>query len=255
MPVLISYSHIDRTRALLLKRALTQKGIGVWLDEHNIELGEPIQERLLEMIRECDMMLVLTTPNSLTSEWIAWEIAEARTREDRERQWLILPILLSGENLHPALYGRKYADFRTQETQERGFNSLVRKLLNQQSAEDPALSNNVDLFTPRGLPVMAPTAAVVPAPVPEEPEEDSSLVYLESPIVGTAYLRPSPDSPRFVQVGDRVRRWQVVMIIEAMKLMNEIEAQMDGVVVKVFSEEGQPVEYGEHLMAFEPLDP
>lgn len=81
-------------------------------------------------------------------------------------------------------------------------------------------------------------------------EEDTTLV--KSPIVGTYYDAPSPDSPPFVKVGDAVRPGQVLCIIESMKLMNEIEAEIAGVIVSKMVENGHPVEYGEGLFAVRP---
>jgi acetyl-CoA carboxylase biotin carboxyl carrier protein len=78
-------------------------------------------------------------------------------------------------------------------------------------------------------------------------EEDAGLAEVKSPIVGTFYRTPDPNSPPFVSVGDHVRVGQVLCIIEAMKLMNEIEAEVGGEVVKVHRESGQPVQYGDPL--------
>ena len=72
---------------------------------------------------------------------------------------------------------------------------------------------------------------------------------MKSPIVGTFYAAPSPDAEAFVQVGDRVQTGKVLCIVEAMKLMNEIESDASGEVVKVFVTSGQPVEYGQALFA------
>ena len=80
---------------------------------------------------------------------------------------------------------------------------------------------------------------------------DDSTTMVEAPIIGTFYEGPSPDAAPFVQVGDRVEPGQVLCIIEAMKLMNEIEADTAGVVVKRFVSNGQPVEYGEALFAIQ----
>jgi acetyl-CoA carboxylase biotin carboxyl carrier protein len=97
---------------------------------------------------------------------------------------------------------------------------------------------------PGGSPAPAsPSAAAAPAPA----EADPGLVVVKSPIVGTFYRAPDPTAPAFVSVGDRVRVGQVLCIIEAMKLMNEIEAEVAGEVVKVHHENGQPVQYGEPL--------
>jgi len=84
------------------------------------------------------------------------------------------------------------------------------------------------------------------------PAADESLSYVKSPIVGTFYEAPSPDAPPFVRVGDRVTPGQVLCIIESMKLMNEIEAEIAGTVVARLVENGSPVEYGEALFAIRP---
>lgn len=86
----------------------------------------------------------------------------------------------------------------------------------------------------------------------EEVDEASDLVYVKSPIVGTFYESPTPGAPAFVKVGDRVSAGQVLCIIESMKLMNEIEAEVAGVITSKLVENGRPVEYGESLFAVRP---
>ena len=81
---------------------------------------------------------------------------------------------------------------------------------------------------------------------------DDGLVRVESPIVGTFYRAPEPESDPFVKVGSQVQKGEVLCIIEAMKLMNEIDAEQDGEIVKIFVENGQAVEYGEVLFAMKP---
>jgi acetyl-CoA carboxylase biotin carboxyl carrier protein len=81
------------------------------------------------------------------------------------------------------------------------------------------------------------------------PAQAEGLHILNSPIVGTFYRAPSPDAPQFVEVGSRVRKGQVLCIIEAMKLMNEIESDVDGVIVEIYPQNAQPVEFGEPLFA------
>jgi acetyl-CoA carboxylase biotin carboxyl carrier protein len=91
-----------------------------------------------------------------------------------------------------------------------------------------------------------------PAEEPPPPVLDPNLVAVKSPIVGTFYEAPSPDAPPFVNVGDRVQVGQVLCIIESMKLMNEIEAEVAGVIVSKLVENAQPVEYGETLFTIRP---
>jgi acetyl-CoA carboxylase biotin carboxyl carrier protein len=89
-----------------------------------------------------------------------------------------------------------------------------------------------------------PIALTPPPPV--EPVPDAG-VYISSPFVGTFYRAPSPEAPQFVDVGQSVRKGQVVCIVEAMKLMNEIEAESEGRIEEILVENGAHVEYGQHL--------
>lgn len=107
-------------------------------------------------------------------------------------------------------------------------------------------------------------------PVPQEPEESegnesvepqeaepekgkNNLIFITSPMVGTFYLAPDPSSSPFVEVGDPVEKNQTLCIIEAMKLMNEIESEIEGVLEEIYAENGKPVEYGQKLFAIKPL--
>ena len=102
---------------------------------------------------------------------------------------------------------------------------------------------------------------VMAAPNPGEPaaqpltvaSEDVDLAIIKSPIVGTFYRAPDPDAKPFTDVGQMVKAGQVLCIIEAMKLMNEINAECDGEVVKVYVENGRAVHYGERLFAIRPI--
>jgi acetyl-CoA carboxylase biotin carboxyl carrier protein len=99
----------------------------------------------------------------------------------------------------------------------------------------------------------APTAAAAAPRASMEPGADEAqLLTIEAPMVGTFYRAPSPDATPFVRDGDRVKKGQVVCIIEAMKLMNEIESKVAGRVVKMLVENAQPVEYGQPLFLLEP---
>ena len=114
-------------------------------------------------------------------------------------------------------------------------------------------------------PVMVPQAvqSFVPPPVlhahsatrPEESAQeplDAGLVTIDSPMVGTYFGTPAPDQPPFVQVGDLVEVNQTVCIIEAMKIMNEVTSKISGVVEKLLVDNGEPVEYGQPLIAVRP---
>lgn len=94
-------------------------------------------------------------------------------------------------------------------------------------------------------PVPACPAPALPA-TPAAPD-DTGFAYVKSPMVGTFYRSPSPDSPPFIDVSSKIEEKSVVCIIEAMKIMNEIQAEAKGTVVEVLVENGQPVEYGQRL--------
>jgi len=107
--------------------------------------------------------------------------------------------------------------------------------------------------------VHVPAAPVVPASIPVPAasapisvgasDVDIELAVVKSPIVGTFYRASEPASPPFVEVGTTVRKGQVLCIIEAMKLMNEIDSEYEGEIVNIYVENGQPVQYGERLFA------
>jgi acetyl-CoA carboxylase biotin carboxyl carrier protein len=108
--------------------------------------------------------------------------------------------------------------------------------------------------TPAAVPNPAP-AAPNPAPAAEQPLDvtsDPSLVIVKSPIVGTFYEAPAPGAQPFVRVGDVIQPGKVLCIIESMKLMNEIEAEVSGTIVAKLVENAKPVEYGEALYAVKP---
>ena len=98
---------------------------------------------------------------------------------------------------------------------------------------------------------VGPALAAPPTPGQIVPEGED-LFYIKSPIVGTFYKSPTPTSDAFVSVGDFVEKGTVLCIIEAMKLMNEIESEVAGEIVAVLVDNGQPVEYGEKLFAIRP---
>ena len=114
--------------------------------------------------------------------------------------------------------------------------------------------------------VVAPAAPMVAVPVPSAPPvpvaatqtpapvgpvdtDGVDLAVIKSPIVGTLYRAPEPGAPSFVEVGDVVRKGQVLCIIEAMKLMNEIESDVDGEITAIYVENGRPVQFGDRLFA------
>jgi acetyl-CoA carboxylase biotin carboxyl carrier protein len=126
-------------------------------------------------------------------------------------------------------------------------------------AGEPAVAqSSLDLAQLSRLMASAPAHAAVPAaaaaPVAgtEPAAVEEKLHEVKSPIVGTFYESPAPGAPSFVQIGDQVEVGQVLCIVEAMKLMNEIESDVAGEVVKRIGVSGQPVEYGQPLFAIRP---
>lgn len=109
----------------------------------------------------------------------------------------------------------------------------------------PPAAPSIAAAPPPSIPAAVP--AVAPAPLAAE-----KLVDITSPMVGTFYRSPGPDEPPYVDINDRVRPGQTVCIIEAMKLMNEIEAEVTGTIVEILVQNAQPVEYGQVLMRVNP---
>ena len=105
--------------------------------------------------------------------------------------------------------------------------------------------------------IAAPAAGAAPAPATpaaaQAPAASSSAITVKSPMIGTFYRSPSPDKPVFVNVGDEIKAGQVICIIEAMKLFNEIESEVSGRIVKVLADDSSPVEYDQPLFLVEPI--
>jgi acetyl-CoA carboxylase biotin carboxyl carrier protein len=137
------------------------------------------------------------------------------------------------------------------EYEEEGKRIILRKA-------PPAQPQPAPIIQPAPAPAPQPVAAETssgPAPAPAKPAvpSDDRLVTVESPMVGTFYRAPAPGAKPYVSEGDIVKKGQVLCIVEAMKLMNEIEAEFEGRIVSILAENAQPVEYGEPLFLIEPL--
>jgi acetyl-CoA carboxylase biotin carboxyl carrier protein len=127
-------------------------------------------------------------------------------------------------------------------------NDLIRVRLSKQLA--PQIVQSVQPVAAQQVTQTAPPKVETPHPgakAESEASADEDLFKITSPIVGTYYSSPSPDKPAYVQIGDKVSESSVVCIVEAMKLMNEIQAETSGEIVKIYVENGQPVEYGQPL--------
>jgi acetyl-CoA carboxylase biotin carboxyl carrier protein len=141
---------------------------------------------------------------------------------------------------------------------ERGDLKVRIKFAQEGGADLAGLAQALRSQTAHAAPTAAPVPVVLPsaqaASAAEAPaaDDEASLHIVKSPIVGTFYESPSPGSPAFVKIGDQVEVGQVLCIVEAMKLMNEIESDAAGEIVKRFVQSGQPVEYGQKLFAVRP---
>lgn len=122
--------------------------------------------------------------------------------------------------------------------------------LRKRGATEPAVPAVVQPVT-----ALTPTVSAPPAPAPADTESDQGssddFIQVKAPMVGTFYRAPAPDAPPYVQVGDIVEVGQALCIIEAMKLMNEIEAETRGRIVEILVENAQPVDYGQPLFVIE----
>jgi acetyl-CoA carboxylase biotin carboxyl carrier protein len=133
--------------------------------------------------------------------------------------------------------------------EEEGFKLKIRRGLNglpmvstSKGSNSPFVPSDSNSMPP--MPVQAPSAQLPGSPVlVDEP----GISYIKSPMVGTFYRSPSPESKPFLEVGAKVEETSLICIIEAMKIMNEIQAETKGTVVEVLVENGQPVEYGQRL--------
>lgn len=142
------------------------------------------------------------------------------------------------------------ADHEVSEFQYKDENQQVRLRL----GPPPAPMAPVAAPMAMGAPVAAlPAPAAAAAPAAAEPAaEDANLIVVESPMVGTFYRSPAPDAAAYAEVGQSVSKGDVLCIVEAMKLMNEIEAEKSGTIVEILVENGQPVQFGQALFKLRP---
>ncbi len=141
------------------------------------------------------------------------------------------------------------------ELEEEGMKLRIRKagpVPSNHAGPPGALSAAMPAFPYAAAPGSRASAPSAPEPPPAALEVEAGLTVVKSPIVGTFYRTPDPNAPPFVNVGDRIRVGQVLCIIEAMKLMNEIESEVAGEIVRIHHESGQPVQYGEPLFTIRP---
>ena len=140
---------------------------------------------------------------------------------------------------------------------------LMRLMADTDFAEVEIRQGGVHVRISRQAAAQAPAPALAPAPAvsaapsaaaapPVVVDEDAGLHVVRATMVGTFYRRPNPEAPAFAKEGDVVRKGQVICILEAMKILNEIECDVSGTIVRILAEDGQPVEFGEKLFAIRP---
>jgi len=107
---------------------------------------------------------------------------------------------------------------------------------------------------PAPAPVATPATSAEPAPAAPEAvaTENDNHITIKSPIIGTFYRKPSPDKPNFAEVGDQISEGQVLCVVEAMKLFNEIESEVSGTIVKILVDDSSPVEFDQPLFVIDP---
>lgn len=125
------------------------------------------------------------------------------------------------------------------------------------SDSDTTIVQQVPIASAPAAPVpVAPAPAAAPAPeapsAPAPASDDSKYITVKSPIIGTFYRKPSPDKPPFVEVGDSINEGDVLCVIEAMKLFNEIESEVSGKIVKMLVDDSSPVEFDQPLFLVDP---
>ncbi len=175
----------------------------------------------------------------------------AQDSERSQRAWSLEDI----QELLDVLAGREITEF---EMEQNGVKIRIKRGNPVSANPGNAEGYYVVPSGPAAPPVVTPThmpppASTVPSPATDTASESSEDIFIQkSPIVGTFYSAPAPKAPDFVKVGDMVQVGQVLCIIEAMKLMNELEAEVAGEIVRVYVENGQPVEYGQSLFAIKP---
>ena len=143
------------------------------------------------------------------------------------------------------------ANISTLEIEEAGLQIRIEKQVGQAMVHMP-MTQQTAAPASAWAPAPADSPAPAAAPAPVAPAA-SNLIEIRSPMVGTFYRTPSPDASPFVQVGDTVRTGQTLCILEAMKIMNEIEAEVSGRVVEILVETGQPVQFDQVMFRLEAL--
>ncbi len=164
-----------------------------------------------------------------------------------------MPIQLDHDELHRLLAALADSDIQEFRLEGEDFRLEVRRNLPTSSGSIPMMPVANPAISE---PIVPPKVEVEPTgpgtPPPPVPASRADLVEVTAPMVGTFYIAPAPGEPPFVEVGSRIRVGQTVCILEAMKLMNELESEVAGEVLEVLVDDGTPVEFGQVLMRVKP---
>jgi acetyl-CoA carboxylase biotin carboxyl carrier protein len=131
--------------------------------------------------------------------------------------------------------------------EEEGFKIKIARASNAASAPLVVAAPVAAIPAAPAAPAPVAASASAPAPAPAAGAEESGVIYVKSPMVGTFYKAASPESKPFAEIGTKITETSVVCIIEAMKIMNEIQSEVKGTIVEILVENGSPVEYGQKL--------
>jgi biotin carboxyl carrier protein len=236
MRILISCNSQDIKLAGVLRKALSSHFPIPFLYNHDTEFGEDFVKRIEKEINSCDALLVVITPNSISAPWVAWEIQHTLDIENATGTEKIIPILMKGDYLHPLLPYRVHADFRTDYLIKRNYPILVERLL------------KLKPFYGKYKPI---EQRINMEKLIQDVFREPDTHVLKSPMIGTIFRKRSYEKPNLIEIGDNVKTGQPVCIIEAMKLFNEIESEVDGKVIKILFEDSYPIEYDQPLVLIE----
>ncbi len=163
-----------------------------------------------------------------------------------------MSIQLDHEELHRLLAALAESDIQEFRLEGEDFRLEVRRNLPTSSNSTSVISSNTNEETSVSVPQLKVEPLTPSNPPPAVPATRADLVEITAPMVGTFYRSPAPGEPTFVEVGARIGVGQTVCILEAMKLMNELESEISGEVIEILVENGTPVEFGQVLMRVKP---
>lgn len=243
MKILISYSKKDEKYAEWLTKIIVNyfddNPFKVWMDKQDLPFGSRIRQSLKTAIYDSDQVIVIMSPASVNSEWVKFEIETTNELENKINRTVLLPLLIKLAPIPESISDRLFIDCRSSRVQEIN----IKKLMQQLNSTNLPFQSKDDFIFYRDF-----------AKVRADVIKSEGQITINSPIIGTFYQSAEPNRPSFVKVGDKINRGQVVCIIEAMKLFNEIESEYAGIVLEVLVEDSSPVEYDQPMFVIQQVD-